>query len=100
MVAPAPTQTQTAHDILDALAADQFAIYYQPILDLTTGAVTMAEALIRWNHPERGLIGPDEFIRRAEQTGVITALGDWIVTRACRDASACERTISVCTASA
>jgi EAL domain-containing protein (putative c-di-GMP-specific phosphodiesterase class I) len=81
---------QTGHDIVDALAAGEFALYYQPIINVKSAIVTKAEALVRWIHPEQGVIPPDEFIRRAEQTGTITALGDWILGQACRDAATWE----------
>lgn len=64
-----------ANDLRGALADSQFRVVYQPIMELATGAIHKAEALIRWQHPARGLIGPDEFIPIAEDTGMIAAAG-------------------------
>lgn len=68
-----------------ALAGDEFALHYQPIIDLEERRLVGAEALIRWDDPQRGLLPPGEFIPLAEATGWISALGDWVVRRACRD---------------
>jgi diguanylate cyclase (GGDEF)-like protein/PAS domain S-box-containing protein len=75
-----------ARDMRLALAANQFRLHYQPIVDLTTGAVHKAEALIRWQHPERGLVSPAEFIPLAEDTGMIVEIGDWVFREAARQA--------------
>ncbi len=87
VVAAAPRSIRSGQEILDALAAGQFVLYYQPIVDLVTGVVDKAEALVRWHHPEDGLISPDDFIAVAEQTGTIVELGDWIVATAVQDAA-------------
>lgn len=65
-------------DLRTALTEQQLVVYYQPIVNLTTGEVTKAEALIRWQHPVRGLIAPAEFIPLAEQTGMICDIGNWV----------------------
>jgi len=67
-----------SHDLRGALAANQFMVYFQPIIKLATGRIHKAEALIRWEHPERGMVSPAEFIPLAEETGMITEIGDWI----------------------
>ena len=71
-------------DLNKALAQDEFELHLQPQLDLTSGRVNSAEALIRWRHPERGMIPPFEFIPLAEENGRITDIGRWVVDAACR----------------
>jgi diguanylate cyclase (GGDEF)-like protein/PAS domain S-box-containing protein len=73
-------------DLRGALSGGQFLLYYQPIVELVTGAIRKAEALIRWRHPMRGLIGPGEFIPIAEETGMISDIGDWVFHEAARQA--------------
>lgn len=73
-------------EMRDALAAGQFTVFYQPIIDVRCSRVVCCEALLRWRHPERGLISPAEFIPVAEETGFIVELGEWTLRRACKDA--------------
>jgi diguanylate cyclase (GGDEF)-like protein len=74
---------QVHNEILDGLRKGQFELYLQPIMALSSGRVSKCEALVRWIHPERGLISPVEFIPVAEQTGAIKSLGEWILDEAC-----------------
>jgi diguanylate cyclase (GGDEF)-like protein/PAS domain S-box-containing protein len=82
-------------DLRAALTRDEFEIHYQPIHDLRTDQIAAFEALIRWNHPLRGMISPIDFIPLAEETGLINQLGEWVLRRACLDAASWSRGVRV-----
>ena len=75
-------------DLRTALAERQFHLHYQPIVDLQSGAILKAEALVRWEHPQRGIVSPAVFIRLTEETGMIAELGNWVFREATRQAAA------------
>lgn len=74
-------------DLRLALQRKEFVLHYQPIVDLATMKTTGFETLVRWQHPLRGMVPPDQFIPLAEETGMIVPLGDWIIRQACHDAA-------------
>ena len=74
-------------DLRRAIQRDELVLHYQPIIDLRTGSVAAVEALLRWQHPEHGLLLPGEFLDVAEQRGLITDIGSWVLKAACTQAA-------------
>ncbi len=85
MAERAQSQLELSLQLREAVADDALELHYQPVVDLTTGALAGVEALTRWNRPGRSAVPPSVFIAVAEQTGLITALDRWVIDRACRD---------------
>jgi len=81
------TRRTMERDLRMALPAGQFELHYQPVVNLQSGEISGLEALIRWNHPERGMISPATFIPLAEDTGFIVPLGEWVIRQACLTAA-------------
>ena len=82
-------------DMRSGLLNGEFELYFQPLFDLSTNTFCAFEALIRWNHPERGMISPVDFIPVAEETGLIVPIGEWVIQEACRHASQWPENIRV-----
>jgi diguanylate cyclase (GGDEF)-like protein/PAS domain S-box-containing protein len=84
-------RVETENALHRAIERDEFEVYYQPVVSLRDGSCVGAEALVRWNHPERGVVSPTEFITLAEETGLVVPLGRWVLEEACRQADVWRR---------
>jgi len=84
MLSVAAERLDIENDLRRALSRQEFILYYQPKVDSTTREIVGAEALVRWQHPEKGFVPPGAFISLAEECGLITAIGEWTLREACR----------------
>ena len=90
MHARAVSRLQLESDLRQAIEQKEFSVYYQPIVCLQTGRLSGFEALVRWNHPRRGLVSPLDFIPVAEETGLIVPIGQWVLNEACKHIRECQ----------
>jgi len=86
---------QMERDLRAAITNNELELYYQPRLDLASNEISGFEALLRWNHPTRGIVSPTEFIPLAEETGLIVPIGDWVLRQACKEAKTWRRGLNV-----
>jgi predicted signal transduction protein with EAL and GGDEF domain len=86
---------QLETDLRRTIADEALEVYYQPCLNLQSNRVTGCEALVRWRHPERGMVSPAEFIPIAEETGLINEIGEWVLIKACEEAATWPDAINV-----
>lgn len=94
MIGKTERRLRVEHDLREAIRLSQLEVYYQPIVDLHTQDLLGLEALVRWKHPELGLIGPSEFIQIAEESGLIIPLGAWVLRNACQQMRAWQQMYS------
>ena len=95
VIARSPVPLESVVDLQRALDQREFIIDYQPIISLASGNLTGVEALLRWNHPQRGLLAPREFIPMAEATGLIVPIGEWLLQTVCAQAKAWQTVVAV-----
>jgi Amt family ammonium transporter len=87
----APHLLELESDLRDALARDEFRVHYLPIVEVKSGRIQGLEALLRWEHPRRGLLAPESFVAFAEETGLIVPIGRWLLSEAGRQFQGCRR---------
>jgi diguanylate cyclase (GGDEF)-like protein len=95
MDAKAKARRELAVDLREAIRTSGFQLHYQPIVDISDNEVSACEALLRWKHPEKGMISPADFIPVAEDTGLITEIGEWVLMTACMEAAGWPHHIKV-----
>jgi predicted signal transduction protein with EAL and GGDEF domain len=88
LIEAADIQKSMESELRDAISRNEFELHYQPVVDVKTRRICGAEAFVRWHHPSRGLLAPDQFLPLAESTGLMLPLGEWVLQQACVDAAA------------
>jgi diguanylate cyclase (GGDEF)-like protein len=96
LLAAAEARLQIESDLRHAIERQELALHYQPVVSLVEGRLSGFEALIRWQHPRRGLVPPVEFVPTAEETGLIVQIGHWVLTEACRQMVTWDREFPAC----
>ncbi len=91
LIERAQRQLELFNDLSLAIAGDELTLHYQPVVEIATGKLLGVEALCRWSHPRRGAVAPDEFIKAAEDSGLIIPLDQWVLRQACKDGAAMRR---------
>jgi diguanylate cyclase (GGDEF)-like protein/PAS domain S-box-containing protein len=91
LIERAQKQLELFNDLKLAIANDELTVHYQPVVEIATGKLLGVEALCRWSHPRRGAVTPDEFIKAAEESGLIVSLDRWVLGQACKDGAALRR---------
>jgi EAL domain-containing protein (putative c-di-GMP-specific phosphodiesterase class I) len=91
MHARAVNRLELENDLRRAIEREEFVVHYQPIVNLQSGGLWGLEALVRWDHPERGLLDPDEFVPVAEESGLVVPMGELVLEEACRRAVEWQR---------
>ena len=86
---------ETERDLRQALAEEQLVVHYQPLMELERGVEVGFEALLRWNHPQKGMISPADFVPIAESTGMIVPMGNWVLEQSCRLAATLQKNLSI-----
>jgi diguanylate cyclase (GGDEF)-like protein/PAS domain S-box-containing protein len=86
---------ELTNDLRKAISLNQLSVFYQPIIELQTGVICKAEALLRWNHPVRGMVSPAEFIPLAEESGLIVEIGDWVFKQTVQHIKKCKEHLGV-----
>ncbi|WP_052341245.1 sensor domain-containing protein [Salinarimonas rosea] len=93
--AAARARRELTRDLREAMGRDQLSLHFQPIVDIASREAVGVETLLRWHHPERGMVSPAVFIPLLEETGLITPVGDWVIHQACREARALPEHVSL-----
>jgi diguanylate cyclase (GGDEF)-like protein len=91
----ADRQKSMEGELREAISGHEFELHYQPVIDVRTGTVSGVEAFVRWHHPSKGMLAPDQFLPLAESSGLMRPLGEWILRQACQDAAAWPSNIRI-----